>query len=305
MIVKVLNEIEIFKAKNPRNKKPFYKFLKKYADTKTISDDIHSLLEKNDEYFNTAANKEIQNETASEVETSSKTFLDLILKDEVTDIEREAQQKTFNMFFGENGNQPQAGGGAKKNASIIIKRIIAYLEGDETTRKINLAANGNKEKENKLNEKRSIVIETLKKQVSRNYFDYDFDNFFDLFFPKIQGSDFPAPPLDKFIETNGKIKTFMYSYPVDQATLDRKGDKSKQEKNPFGMQMSVFRKDPNNIEFSEILGVEMWLSILNMSGANTNYIHDYYFGAEDKPNPMYVNEISVKERKPNMMLSDV
>ena len=157
-----------------------------------------------------------------------------------------------------------------------------------------------------MNKKREIVIDTLKKQVSHNYFDYEIDNIFDNFFPKAPSADDlnlnKAP--DQIIETNGKIKTFMYSYPVDQETLDKKGDKSKQENNPFGIQMSVFRRDPKNIELSEILGIEMWLAILNMSGANTNYFQEYYFDKDNKPDPMYVNEINVKERKKNPFVSD-
>jgi len=202
------------------------------------------------------------------------------------------------------GTPPIKGGGPDDSTHLIIKKIIANLQSDEIKQRINIASAGEENKKKQMMDRLSIVTDTLKKQVSNNYFDYEIDNIFDIFFPKAPSADDlklnKAP--DQIIETNGKIKTFMYSYPVDQETLDKKGDKSKQENNPFGIQMSVFRKDPKNMDLSEILGIEMWLAILNMSGANTNYIQEYYFGKDNKPNPMHVNEINIKERKKNPFL---
>lgn len=307
LIVQVFHEINLYYEHNKSNTKPLYKFLKAYADKKNVSDDLHAFLEEeNSDYLKAAELKDTEKGVESDIHNFSKSFVDMIINNttnNIADIKKSANKLTVGILYPENTIQVQAGGG--DNSAITIKKIIAYLLSDDVTNQINLAGKSDEEKE-QMNKKRDIVIDTLKKQVSHNYFDYDIDNIFDSFFPKA----FSADDLnlnkqsDKIIETNGKIKTFMYSYPVDQETLDKKGDKSKQENNPFGIQMSVFRRDPKNIELSEILGIEMWLAILNMSGANTNYIQDYYY-KDNKPDPMYVNEINVKERKKNPFVLDL
>jgi hypothetical protein len=306
LIEQVFEEIKLYYQYNSSDTKPLYKFLKHYADTKNVSDEIHEILEKNDDYLKAAELKENEKQVVSDIQQFSQRFLDMIIKNttnNIADIKKISHKATDEIIYP--SQQVQAGGGGDNNSALTIKQIIAYLLSDEVTNQINLAAKTDEEKE-QMNKKREIVIDTLKKQVSNNYFDYEIDNIFDIFFPKAPSADDlnlnKAP--DKIIETNGKIKTFMYSYPVDQETLDKKGDKSKQENNPFGIQMSVFRKDPKNVDLSEILGIEMWLAILNMSGANTNYIQEYYFGKDNKPDPMYVNEINVKERKKNPFVSD-
>ena len=301
LIAQVFHEINLYYEHNNSNTKPLYKFLKAYADTKDVSADLHEFLEQIDDYLEAAELKENEKEVVSDIQNFSKIFVDLIINN-TNDIEQSAHKVTDNILYPKIITQLQARGGYN-NSALTIKKIIAYLISDDVTKKINLVGKSDEEKE-QMNKKREIVIDTLKKQVSHNYVDYEIDNIFDIFFPKAPKGDDPnIKPPNKIIETNGKLKTFMYSYPVDPETLAKKGDKSKQENNPFGFQMSVFRRDPENIQFSDILGVEMWLSILNMSGSNTNYIQDYYF-KDNKPNPMYVNEINIKERKKNPFVSD-
>jgi len=103
---------------------------------------------------------------------------------------------------------------------------------------------------------------------------------------------------NKVVETTGKLTTYMYGYPTE---LDKEPPEKRPDGQtiPYGFQMSVYQQDPTkNIQLSEMLGIEMWLSILNMSGANTNYIDKMYMDPKHKP---FVNEISFTQRQKNML----
>lgn len=171
-----------------------------------------------------------------------------------------------------------------------IRSIITFLNSDEL----------NKEKDGKKNKNRKILIEKFQQSISQNYLDYDIDNFVDLFFPKAieeEEEDVDAvKENDGNIETNEEYNTYMYAYPLEtnQLKQKKKDKKQSQEGNPFGFDISVHRKDSQNVVLSEMLGIELWLFILNQSGSNANYMDESYYQNKE-PNPYHVNNYKTKK----------
>jgi hypothetical protein len=182
------------------------------------------------------------------------------------------------------------GGGIGKKA----RDAIAYLNSNEVTNKINIAAGDNKDKKKDMFKRRALVVDTLKKQVSHNHVDYEIDNFLDLFFPKATENR-KVDPTDenpKVYETKEELITNMYSYPIDSDTFIKNGEDAKQESNPFGFDINVIRSDSG--AWDQMMGVETFLLALNASGANTNYFSEYY------KKPMFTNKVTTTRRIPNL-----
>ena len=171
-----------------------------------------------------------------------------------------------------------------------IRLIITFLKSDEL----------NKEKDVKKIYNRKILIEKFQQSISHNYLDYDIDNFFDLFFPKtlvtstVQEKDYVEE--EGNAETNEEMNTYMYGYPLEDAQLQRRktDKKGAQENNPFGFDITVLRKDSKNVALSEMIGIELWLLILNQSGSNAKYMDESYYKNKE-PNPYYVNNYKTKK----------
>ena len=191
--------------------------------------------------------------------------------------------------------EPDNKSGGMKGGAISKKArdVIAYLNSNEVTNKINIAAGDNKDKKKDMLKRRALVVNTLKKQVSENHVDYEIDNFLDLFFPKATKNTDVDKKDDnaKVYETKEELITNMYSFPIDSDTFGKNGEDAKQESNPFGFDINVLRS--NSGAWDQMMGVETFLLALNASGANTNYLGEYY------KKPMFTNKVTTTKRIPN------
>jgi hypothetical protein len=158
-------------------------------------------------------------------------------------------------------------------------------------------------------------VKHLKKNVSDNYVDYEIDSAIDMLFPNVYAQKLGTDPMPKIVETNNELQTFIYGRPKlnDEVNPDPTKSKQKpadQEKEPMGLDMMVMRKTKDAQDdsmLSEMLGVENLLFILNQTGANTNYIKDYYYGKEndkhrEKPNYQYKEVKKIQTKRVNDLL---
>ena len=151
---------------------------------------------------------------------------------------------------------------------------------------------------------RKYLLNKFKQSVSENYVDYDIYNFFDMFFPKVDFTGKTTLPTNidnTLVDTSEKLITYMYAEPVDNDTLkDMKDPRHLQANNPYGFDYTVSRKNQKNIALSEMIGIDMWLMILNQSGSNTNYLEDYYGDEKTKkPAPVHTSTYTTKRTSNN------
>jgi hypothetical protein len=221
------------------------------------------------------------------------TMLDIITND--SQDETATIKSIMELYTDKMISEPVNKSGGMKGGAISKKArdVIAYLNSNEVTNKINIAAGDNKDKKKDMLKRRALVVNTLKKQVSENHVDYEIDNFLDLFFPKATKNTDVDKKDDnaKVYETKEELITNMYSFPIDSDTFGKKGEDAKQESNPFGFDINVLRS--NSGAWDQMMGVETFLLALNASGANTNYLGEYY------KKPMFTNKVTTTKRIPN------
>lgn len=199
-------------------------------------------------------------------------------------------------------NNKKITGGAISDDKKIIQDLIEYLKSEDVTKIMETRSMNDPEKQKKMENIRSIELETLKKQISHAHIDYEIDQVYDLFFPKaLESGDMkPTPaPNEKVYETKEELITSMYSYPIDPDDLDKGDDKSKQENNPFGFDSNVQRS--NASAWDETMGVELFLLFLKHSGSTDK---TSYFGKDgyyDKP--MFTNKTTTTRKTPNFLHS--
>ena len=225
------------------------------------------------------------------------------------------------------GGSYQSGGAItgekrKKNRA-VLQKLISYLDSDKFEKRLHKEyekskiENDGKSKidKKKIRKLKDLYVKHLKKNVSDNYVDYEIDSAIDMLFPNVYAQKLGTDPMPKIVETNNELQTFIYGRPKlnDEVNPDPTKSKQKpadQEKEPMGLDMMVMRKTKDAQDdsmLSEMLGVENLLFILNQTGANTNYIKDYYYGKEndkhrEKPNYQYKEVQKIQKKRVNDLL---
>ena len=210
----------------------------------------------------------------------------------------------------------------KKNRA-VLQKLISYLDSDKFEKRLHKEyekskiENGGKSKidKKKIRKLKDLYVKHLKKNVSDNYVDYEIDSAIDMLFPNVYAQKLGTDPMPKIVETNNELQTFIYGRPKlnDEVNPDPTKSNQKpadQEKEPMGLDMMVMRKTKDAQDdsmLSEMLGVENLLFILNQTGANTNYIKDYYYGKEndkhrEKPNYQYKEVQKIQKKRVNDLL---
>ena len=211
----------------------------------------------------------------------------------------------------------------KKNRA-VLQKLISYLDSDKFEKRLHkeyekskIENDGKTSKidKKKIRKLKDLYVKHLKKNVSDNYVDYEIDSAIDMLFPNVYAQKLGTDPMPKIVETNNELQTFIYGRPKlnDEVNPDPTKSNQKpadQEKEPMGLDMMVMRKTKDAQDdsmLSEMLGVENLLFILNQTGANTNYIKDYYYGKEndkhrEKPNYQYKEVKKIQTKRVNDLL---
>ena len=306
--IKEINKVDFKMVKRTYKAQTFFGYLKTYVDelNKKFAFDedfFEYLRDESEDGYQIAEYENAKQESDTSTRNDlHKTMLDIIVtkgSPDEDDTITSVLKLYADMLRSKNGGTTMKGG-KMKDGTVDKKKpreLIAYLNSNNVTNQINIAAGDDDKMKKDMFKRRALVVDTLKKQVSENHVDYEIDNFLDLFFPKATKNDALPPKEDelpKVYETKEELITNMYSYPIDADTFGKKGDANaaaKQEGNPFGFDINVLRSDSG--AWDQMMGVETFLLALNASGANTNYFSEYY------KDPMFTNKVTTTKRIPN------